>query len=194
MPIEYYTTDQLTGESGEVDRVLTLNNNIMTLEHTTKVWLDGTELTEGSGFKVYHKEEDTEVKFLNAVDDGQEISVNYEIRYTKHFRLWEKEIDYHGEWILIKRVYAKKTTEWGDEKRFTKEIKVKAIADIEDFGSDFEEEGEMYKNFSKFYIKPGSKINRGDFIKHFDKWFEIDDYHERRAHNIRVIEIFAENA
>ena len=66
-----------SGSSGDIDRVLTLENTIKTSGDGFSVYLDGLILQLTTDYTLSHKTTGTTVTFLTEVWDDQEIIVNY---------------------------------------------------------------------------------------------------------------------
>ena len=71
------TGADLTGNSGDSNRVLTLPNNYLTVQQGLLVYVDSNALAEGSQYTISHKSSGTQITFLIKVWDDQPIIVRY---------------------------------------------------------------------------------------------------------------------
>ncbi len=82
---ETYTGADASGSDSETNRVITLENERLTLQTEFSVYLDGLYLQLDSEYSVSHNSESTEITILIPVWDSQKIVVNYETKQPTRF-------------------------------------------------------------------------------------------------------------
>ena len=158
---EQFLGSDCTGNSGNTDRTLTINNTSLTNNNNFQVFVNNSFLHLNIDYTISHKESNTVITFLNYLWDDQSITIIYDTEISTisaasqgvtgilplDTQLSNNEITYFGDTIKIKRITKLEEDDRGNVQLVYGDSKV-SYTSGDDSTSDFYDSNWIAQTFS----------------------------------------------
>jgi len=170
------TGSECTGNSGETNRVLTLNNTELTESENFEVYVSGL-LVSTSDYNVTHNDSSSTITFTRKIYDDMNISIIYTTTAESvSVTIVDRQIDRYGEDVIL--ITASETTysAWGDMSQTTSSSTITVVHNDINGDEEFNREGRYSPGDKTFFAKSTvTGLSVANKIKFDENNYEIKD-------------------